>query len=415
VCKDIFLNAITANPKSKNSNGVLRIFRAMQAESSHILILPKWYPHPNDPQNGSFIKHYALEMSKVNFMSVIFPVAGSENQSPLVFPQDNFLEILVPYKQLQIPFSPARKLLNFFSYMNAMKRGYKALLKQKSRPDLIHVHVLIRPAMFASRLSRRRNIPWVLTEHSSDFLNDDFVNDNMVKRFFVKGLCNKEAHGISAVSTRLAEGLKNMGVHQYIDVIPNMLVFPKQTISRESGKILRIAAAADLVDHIKNISAVIHALAEKKAVLGDFEFHLIGDGPDRQRLETLVERLDLKSHVIFHGRQPHEYVLDFLPTISFLITNSFTETFSLITAEAVACGKPVIVTRCGGPEEWFKPEYGLMIEPGNQKELEEALVKMAVGYRAFSSERMQASIREQFDPEKVIQQYLDFYQKVLKH
>jgi L-malate glycosyltransferase len=403
------------NPATKNSNGVLRTFRTMQANPNHILILPKWYPHPNDPQNGSFIKDFALEMSKVNFMSVIFPVPGPENESPQVFQQENFLEILVPYKQLQIPFGPARKLLNFLNYMNALKRGYELLLKQKSRPQLIHVHVLIRPALFASRLSKRRNIPWVLTEHSSDFLNEDFVANNVVKKFFVKGLCNKEAHAISAVSARLAEGLKSMGVSHQIDVIPNILVFPKQTVQLEPGNVLRIAAAADLVDHIKNISAVIHALAEKKGDLGAFEFHLIGDGPDRQRLETLVEKLDLKSHVIFHGRQPHQYVLDFLPTISFLITNSFTETFSLITAEAVACGKPVIVTRCGGPEEWFKPEYGLMIESGNQKGLEEAIVKMAVGFRDYSPELMQASIREQFDPEKVIQQYLDFYQKVLKH
>jgi L-malate glycosyltransferase len=404
-----------ANPATKNSNGLFRIFRAMAASAQHILIFPKWYPHPQDMQNGSFIRHFALKMSEQRPVTVVFPFpAEGENMAILIRESGNLLEILVPYRQNKFPFLALRKSLNYNQYMGALEKGVAEMLQSRPKPALIHVHVLIRPALFANKLAEKWQIPWVLTEHSSDFLNHDFVANNHIKRWFIKHLC-RQANGISAVSGKLATGMRTMGVKQKVQVIPNLIDFPVSLNNSSKITSLQIASAADLVDKTKNISGVLKALSSISHELGVFQYHIIGDGPDRASLEQLTRALGLEQNVVFHGRQEHSFVLQFLPTIDFLITNSRSETFSLITAEAVAFGKPVIVTCCGGPEEWFRPEYGLMIAVDNQQELSNAVIKMASGYKAFSAERISQDIRERFSTEKIMEKYeLLYHQAGLK-
>jgi glycosyltransferase involved in cell wall biosynthesis len=409
VCKDIFLNAIIASHAAKNSIGVLRIFRSMAAPAQHILILPKWYPNPHDLQNGSFIKHFALKMSEKHAVTVVFAFpARSTNHTIQVRETGKLLEILVPYVQNKSSLLLLRKALNYRQYMNALEIGVAEMLQNRAKPNLIHVHVLIRPALYANKLSKQWQIPWVLTEHSSDFLSHNFVHHSPIKKWVIKSICRK-SNGISAVSGKLAAGMVTMGVQNKIQVIPNLIDFPAALSSLPHNS-MQIATAADLVDAVKNISGVLKALASIAPKLGNFQYHIIGDGPDRASLEQLTRTLGLEKRVVFHGRQEHAFVLKFLPGIDFLVTNSRSETFSLITAEAVSFGKPVIVTRCGGPEEWFKPEYGLMIPLDDQQELSNALLKMASGFRAFSSQRMSNEIKAQFAPEKIMAQYEELYQ-----
>lgn len=390
---------------------VLRTFRGMAASAQHILILPKWYPHSNDRQNGSFIRHFALKMSAKRNVTVVFPYpARSANMAIQIKETGALLEIFVPYRQNKFPFLALRKSLNYNQYITALEKGVAEMLQSRGKPTLIHVHVLIRPALFANKLAEKWQIPWVLTEHSSDFLNPDFIQKNLIKKWFIKHL-GRKASGISAVSGKLAAGMRTMGITQNIQVIPNLIEFPAALKPTAAVNSLQIASAADLVDKTKNISGILKALAAISKDLGAFQYHIIGDGPDRASLEQLSRALGLNQQVVFHGRQEHSFVLNFLPAVDFLITNSRTETFSLITAEAVAFGKPVIVTRCGGPEEWFKSEYGLMIAVDNQPELSNAILKMASGYKAFSGERMSQNIREQFSTEKIMQQYEQLYQQ----
>jgi glycosyltransferase involved in cell wall biosynthesis len=408
VCKDIFLNAIIASKKSKNTFMLLRIFRTMPSTAKHVLILPKWYPNVNDLQNGSFIRQFALELSNNKEVTVIFPVPTSNTDTAIeTKATGQLLEVFIPYKASSLPLL-FRKYINYKRYMDAMKQGVNTMLETRKKPDLIHVHVLIRPGIYAHHLSQKWNIPWVITEHSSDFLNADFVRRSGVKKWFIKHLA-KRSCGISAVSSRLALGMKTLGVKQRIEIIPNLIAFPEVLLPSVDNQTLQIAGVADLVDDIKNISGVLKALALVKAQLPAFQYHLVGDGRDRATLEAFAKELKLEKEVIFHGRQNHAFIMDFLPKIDFLITNSRFETFSLVTAEAIACGKPVIVSKCGGPEEWFKPEYGLMIPLDDEVVLAHEILKMASGFKAFSAERMSETIKKQFATTTIMEQYDSLY------
>jgi L-malate glycosyltransferase len=141
---------------------------------------------------------------------------------------------------------------------------------------------------------------------------------------------------------------------------------------------------------------------------------IIGDGPDRSSLESAAEATGLlDKRIFFHGRTDNVEVYRNLSECSFLVMNSKLETFSLICAEALCCGKPVIATRCGGPEDFLSDETGILIEPGNDVQLSEALQKMILQFRTYDPEKLRSFATDHFSADRIGKMYLEIYQDLL--
>ena len=108
--------------------------------------------------------------------------------------------------------------------------------------------------------------------------------------------------------------------------------------------------------------------------------------------------------------QTNDYVYEFLKRTDFLVVNSNVETFSVVSAEALANGKPVIATISGGPEEFISEESGILIRKGNQQELEMAILYMLDFHQTYNAERLKAIVKEKFNAEKVAKQFYEIYQ-----
>lgn len=387
----------------------------MEAKSAHLLILPKWYPHPADPQNGSFIAHFAKAMANRLAVTVIFPYPTADPQSAEVMDYDGCIEIRVPYQEASASTTPSAllKAVQFIRYRRALLLGVSIMLQHHGKPDIIHAQVLTRTAFFAHRLAKKWNIPWLLTEHSSELYSPK--NIAWPRRITMIKMCRR-ANKVVAVSDALARALQSLTGRKDIEVIPNLIAFSKTPpVSWEnSHEEVQIAMVCDLVDDVKNISGVLQAFHRVIDKLPPFVLRIAGDGVDRNHLESLAKELNLQSHVEFVGPMTHAQVLRFLPDIDFLIVNSHRETFSIVAAEAISFGKPVIITRCGGPQEWFKPEYGVMVEPDNDLELAQALVEMAQNHGSYEAKTLAAEIRLQFSPKIILDNYQDIYEQFMK-
>ena len=81
--------------------------------------------------------------------------------------------------------------------------------------------------------------------------------------------------------------------------------------------------------------------------------------------------------------------------------NSRFETFSLICAEALSCGKPVIATRCGGPEEFIDSSNGILIPVNDTDALKAAILQMSKNYSNYSPEQLRNQAAKQFNSESV--------------
>lgn len=113
---------------------------------------------------------------------------------------------------------------------------------------------------------------------------------------------------------------------------------------------------------VKNIALQIQALAELK----DEQVILlvVGDGPERNNLEKLVQELNLAKQVIFMGWQ--EQLADYFRTSDCLLLTSFSEGYGMVVAEAVLSQLPVIMTDVGCAGDLVKNnDNGLVITNNN--------------------------------------------------
>lgn len=89
---------------------------------------------------------------------------------------------------------------------------------------------------------------------------------------------------------------------------------------------------------------------------------IIGDGPERARLEALAQKATHPQHPIeFSGFLPHTDIRDALTRATALVLPSLREAGGAVILEAFACRTPAIATEWGGPTDYVTPETGMLV------------------------------------------------------
>ena len=110
----------------------------------------------------------------------------------------------------------------------------------------------------------------------------------------------------------------------------------------------------------------------------DAEFHIIGEGPERQRILFTVNDLGLEERVILHGKLPPDEVRSQLQQSDIFLLSSLSEGISNAVLEAMSCGLPVVTTDCGGMREAVTNGVeGIVVPVRNPDLMAEALTKLA--------------------------------------
>ena len=121
---------------------------------------------------------------------------------------------------------------------------------------------------------------------------------------------------------------------------------------------------------IKRHDVLLRALVKMREMLPDVRCLLVGDGPLRAAMEKTAQRLGLSGAVSFLGSRPD--VPDLLPALDVFCLASDSESFSNAIVEAMAAGKPVVATDCGGPREIVvEGETGFLVPTGQPSALAE--------------------------------------------
>lgn len=297
-----------------------------------------------------------------------------------------------------------RKIINALRYKKAQRLAYQ---KIKNKISLCHVHVPYRSAFLAIEL-KKEGIPFVITEHWSGHLTGEFGKKNSTDKKIYRKVLSK-ASKIACVSQHLADAFeKNTGFKA--EVIPNYIEKADPIEDLPDGReSIRILSVSDLADDVKNVSGLLRAFKSAHDQNPKLRLTIIGGGPDEIKLQKMVSQLELDEQVTMTGRKPNKAVLAEMQQCNFYICNSNFETFGMTVAEALMAGKPVISTKCGGPEEFVKESNGMLIPVKDENALTEAIIKMAETYQQFDSREISGEIERRFGRVAVRKRLLGFY------
>ena len=133
-----------------------------------------------------------------------------------------------------------------------------------------------------------------------------------------------------------------------------------------------ILSAGRLV-HQKDYGTLLYAFACIQGYI-EHDLVIIGEGPLRQNLETLIDELGLNGRVYMPGYLPNPFPV-YRDADLFALSSAF-EGFGNVLIEAMALGVPVVATRCpGGPREILaEGRYGTLVPVGEPKTLGEAIL-----------------------------------------
>lgn len=380
----------------------------------HILFIPKWYPGRADPQLGDFLRKQAIAVGKKARVSVLHvsPIMDLEqDEVQEVSDRDGIWELRCMYKSSAVGNSAIRKAANFPRYWRAAIRGFNRIVKERGMPDINHVHILVRPAVLAWRWKEKYGIPIVISEQSSEYLDGTFAKKNALFKWWSRFLFS-EATAITVVSKWLGEALISHRLTDRYNVVPNVIPGLERPLP-PPGDPKHFMVVADLVDKTKNVSGVIRALSRAIETEPSLRLSIIGDGPDRKMLEDLVRSHELNGKVQFLGRMANSEVLDHMANTGSVIINSNVETFSVVTGEALAQGKPVIATRCGGPIAFVTPENGILIGIKDDTALAKAMLEISSTSGSRSPEKIRQSVSDRFSYEAVGAAFFRIYERVL--
>lgn len=362
-----------------------------------ILFLTPWYPSVENLAEGIFVKRHAMAVSLFNEVTLIAFSEGPVSQQTLYAVsesiEDGIKTIIIKIKRSPIPNT------NSFFHLCAIWKCFRKLIKDGYKPDIIHANIYW-AGVYAAILSRRYNVPFVITEHWTGFCNQQLTAVQKVKAQFSMN----RAKIILPVSQDLKKHIEQYRINNKFRVVPNVVdteVFYPLASKIDRGKKHRKKKMLLLamLNPRKGIPYLLEALYQIKDKRQDFVLDVVGEGPNRSEYDQIAKNLGLNYIVRFHGRQSE--IVSFMRECDFFVLPSLYENFGVVYIEAMACGKPVIATNAGGPREIVNNDVGIQVPPKDVKAIRDAVEYMLDNYQNYSPKRIARYAKERFSYQAV--------------
>ena len=383
-----------------------------------VLILASWYPSKASKVNGVFIQDQALVLSQSYDVCVLAAKIFGWREAlkeGFVFRRsvESSHDITV-YRQPG--FWLPMRFFHLWSWFCAYygRKSFAKILADWGRPDIIHAHVVLPAGWLAMRLGQLYSIPVVLTEHSGPFS----IHLRSEGQASIVKATLSNVNKLIAVSPAMADQLRRFHPKVEISIVGNVIrtnfFIPGESANGKTHQVIRFLSVA-LLDKNKGIDYLLGAVRLLVARgVHCFELLIVGEGPERARLVRLADEFGISGHCRFLGMLDREQVRYWMQYSDVLVLPSLGETFGVVLGEAMACGKPVIATRCGGPEFVVTPEAGLLVERRNPTALADAMEKVVSGEASFDSGEVRNCVVRRFGEKAFLGNIESIYREVWK-
>ena len=369
----------------------------------HILFLASWYPSRILKSNGDFIQRHAEAVSLKHKVSVIH-VKSDDNLRDKIEISDkniNGIRTIIAYvKNSKNPF------LKWYRFIKA----YKLLIKMTTPFDVIHVNKFYPGGFFAYRLKKKKNIPYIITEHHTLYHKPYNEQIGFIEKFISK-IIVKNANFVCPVSDDLGEAMQKFGLDGNYFSVPNVVdterFTPSYNKKNKTFNILHISSMA----YVKNIKGLLNVVKQLENKITDFHINVIGGNAEDYNADAKKLNIDL-SKITFKNQVPHKEVVNYFQNADVFVLFSDVENLPCVILESFSCGTPVISTDVGGISEYFPNDYGLLIEPRNETEMVSSILKI-FNSKSPNKQEMHKYVVDTFSNKQICNVFTGLYLKSL--
>ncbi len=379
----------------------------------NVAVVSWLFPSHHFPANGIFVKE---EIDRLAASASIRLIAPLHNQHVFGEPSDFTAGAGYPVIRPYTPLFPRW-------FMQRLSPLCMSMALTRTRGfikgcDLVHVHNAF-PDTVAAVRAYGRDHPLIATVHGSDV---NLFIDRPDVGGMIRNALNK-TRIVICVSRSLETTLRDHGVTTPTEVIPNgfdtALFTPCDKFSAAAELGLdpdrpRILYAGNFLPW-KGIEYLVRAVPAILRTRPDCEIVLLGarpDGSDSGKYSALAGDLGVAQSVRIFPWVPSEALPRWINASDVFCLPSLKEGFGIVAAQALACGKPVVTTRSGGPEDIVTKGLGMIVPTGDHEALADAILKVLSGKGLASPDEISASARDRFSYETIIRAILAVYDRV---
>ncbi len=369
----------------------------------NILFFTFWYPSEESPYNGIFIKEHASAIKDSG--NNIKVLAVNIFKGPKLY--DKKIEVLnnngVETHIIHIKSSLYKWIYSipFITYLITNKY-IKKQISPTFKIELLHSNILFPCAVVGNKIAKNLKVKHIITEHWSGI--DKFILKHPFGFLGVKTL--KNAFRITAVSAFLKTKIAKYSLNEdNICIIPNIIdntIF-NYSEKKESNKLIFTAVAT--WKSPKQPHLFIEALNNiQKITSKEINLKIIGNGPLLNHYKENIDSYSLK--IEFLGVKNKLEISQLLKESDYFVHASLIETFSIVIAEALFSGVPVIASNTGAIPELINSNYGVISD--NSIEAWERSIQKALTMN-FNRQKISEENISKFNKSKVAKLFQVLY------
>jgi len=274
--------------------------------------------------------------------------------------------------------------------------------------DVVHTHNLY-PHLYATIAARLAGVPVVVNTRHGQRIGHGWKSRLLYR------LASYQADRIVAVSQDAARLCTEED-----GVSPEKVTCIWNGIDVESFRFVGpakepVAIAVARLSAEKDFPTLLRAMQNAVARVPGLKLRIVGNGPERTRIEQLCSELSLDDHVELLGERTD--VPELLAGAAFFVSSSLSEGISLTLLEAMSVGLPVVATAVGGNVEVVdEPNTGRLVPAGNPNALAEAIVGICRQPESWHPMGITARQRVQhhFEIRRMVAEYEALYEKLIR-
>ena len=136
-------------------------------------------------------------------------------------------------------------------------------------------------------------------------------------------------------------------------------------------------------------------------------------GGGDQQFRLRADHNEVGEWVKFERARPWSEMPSVMASADIFVLPSYYDSFGIVLIESMACGIPVVATKCGGPEQLIDPTVGRMAEIGNPESLANAIGQVIDNYGTFDRKIIRGRAL-MYDYRSIANRILAMYAKVIK-